>query len=142
MISAKDPGSAILALHRATHATLHALTTRLADLDLPAADINVLANLADGVARTVGALADATATRPSTLTSLLDRLTGRGVIVRETDLADRRSFVIRLTPAGRAAAERAAAAITDLERQALAAVTPAERAGFHALLDALTEVSR
>ena len=142
MVSAKDPGSAILALHRATHATLHALTTRLADLDLPAADINVLANLADGVARTVGALADATATRPSTLTSLLDRLTGRGFIVRETDLADRRSFVIRLTPAGRAAAERAAAAITDLERQALAAVTPAERAGFHALLDALTEVSR
>ena len=142
MISAKDPGSAILALHRATHATLHALTTRLADLDLPAADINVLANLADGVARTVGALADATATRPSTLTSLLDRLTGRGFIVRETDLADRRSFVIRLTPAGRAAAERAAAAIADLERQALAAVTPAERAGFHALLDALTEVSR
>ena len=142
MVSAKDPGSAILALHRATHATLHALTTRLADLDLPAADINVLANLADGVARTVGALADATATRPSTLTSLLDRLTGRGFIVRETDLADRRSFVIRLTPAGRAAAERAAAAIADLERQALAAVTPAERAGFHALLDALTEVSR
>jgi len=142
VISAKDPGSAILALHRATHATLHALTTRLADLDLPAADINVLANLADGVARTVGALADATATRPSTLTSLLDRLTGRGFIVRETDLADRRSFVIRLTPAGQAAAERAAAAIADLERQALAAVTPAERAGFHALLDALTEVSR
>jgi len=131
VISAKDPGSAILALHRATHATLHALTTRLADLDLPAADINVLANLAD-----------ASATRPSTLPSLLDRLTGRGFIVRETDLADRRSFVIRLTPAGRAAAERAAAAITDLERQALAAVTPAERAGFHALLDALTEVSR
>jgi len=142
VISAKDPGSAILALHRATHATLHALTTRLADLDLPAADINVLANLADGVARTVGALADATATRPSTLTSLLDRLTGRGFIVRETDLADRRSFVIRLTPAGRAATERAAGAIADLERQALAAVTPAERAGFHALLDALTEVSR
>jgi len=142
VIPAKDPGSAILALHRATHATLHALTTRLADLDLPAADINVLANLADGVARTVGALADATATRPSTLTSLLDRLTGRGYLVRETDLADRRSFVIRLTPAGRAATERAAGAIADLERQALAAVTPAERAGFHALIDALTEVSR
>ena len=142
MVSAKDPGSAILALHRATHATLHALTTRLADLDLPAADINVLANLADGVARTVGALADATATRPSTLTSLLDRLTGRGFIVRETDLADRRSFVIRLPPAGRAAAERAAAAIADLERQALATMTSAQRAGFHAVIDALAEVTR
>jgi MarR family transcriptional regulator, organic hydroperoxide resistance regulator len=142
VIAAQDPGSAILALHRATHATLHALTTRLADLDLPAADINVLANLADGVPRTVGALATATATRPSTLTSLLDRLTRRGLVLREPDPADRRSFVIVLTPGGRAAAKRAATAVADLERQALAAVTKANRAGFHALIDALTEVSR
>ena len=142
MIPDKDPGSAILALHRATHATLHALTTRLADLDLPAADINVLANLADGAGRTVGALATATATRPSTLTSLLDRLTRRGYIVRESDLADRRSFVVRLTPAGQAAAVRAAEAVADLEQQALATVTPEQLAGFHALIDALTEVSR
>lgn len=142
MITAKCPGSEILALHRATHATLHALTNQLADLDLPAADINVLANLADGAGRTVGALATATATRPSTLTSLLDRLTRRGYIVRETDLADRRSFVVVLTPEGLAAAKRAAEAIADLERQALATMTPAQRAGFHAVIDALTEVSR
>jgi DNA-binding MarR family transcriptional regulator len=140
--TAENPGSAILALHRATHATLHALTTRLADLDLPAADINVLANMADGVGRTVGALATATATRPSTLTSLLDRLTRRGYIMRQTDPADRRSFVVLLTPDGLAAAQRAAEAIAALERQALATVTPAQRAGFHALIDALTEVSR
>jgi len=142
VITAKDPGSAILALHRATHATLHALTARLADLDLPAADINALANLAGGAGRTVGALATATATRPSTLTSLLDRLTRRGYIVRETDPGDRRSFVVRLTPDGQAAAVRAAEAIAGLERQALATVTPAQRAGFHAVIDALTEVSR
>ena len=140
--TAEDSGSAILALHRATHATLHALTTRLADLDLPAADINVLANMADGVGRTVGALATATATRPSTLTSLLDRLTRRGYIMRQSDPADRRSFVVVLTPDGLAAARRAAEAIAALERQALATVTPAQRAGFHALIDALTKVSR
>jgi DNA-binding MarR family transcriptional regulator len=142
VIPAKDPGSAILALHRATHATLHELTTRLADLDLPAADINVLANLADGEGRTVGALATATATKPSTLTSLLDRLTRRGYVVRQSDPADRRSFVILLTPDGLAAAQRAAAAIADLEQQALATVTPAQRADFYAVIDALTEVSR
>ena len=82
MIDAEYPGSVILALHRATHATLHALTTALADLDLPAADIDVLAILADGAGRAVGALATATATRPSTLTSLLDRLIKRGYIAR------------------------------------------------------------
>jgi MarR family transcriptional regulator, organic hydroperoxide resistance regulator len=142
VIDAEYPGSVILALHRATHATLHALTTALADLDLPAADIDVLAILADGAGCTVGALATATATRPSTLTSLLDRLIKRGYIARELDLADRRSFLISLTPAGRAAAEHAAAAIADLERQALAAVTTAQRAGFHTVIDALAEVSR
>jgi DNA-binding MarR family transcriptional regulator len=132
----------ILALHRATHATLHTLTTALAGLDLPAADIDVLAILADGAGQTVGALATATATRPSTLTSLLDRLAKRGYVVREQDPADRRSFLISLTPAGRAVAELAAAAIADLQRRALATVTPAQRAGFHALIGALTEVSR
>jgi MarR family transcriptional regulator, organic hydroperoxide resistance regulator len=142
VIATEEPGSAILALHRATHATLHTLTTRLADLDLPAADINVLANLSDGEGRTVGALATATASRPSTLTSLLDRLTRRGYLVRQSDPADRRSFVIVLTPDGLAAAARAAEAIADLERQALAAMTPAQRAGFHAVIDALTEASR
>ena len=141
MIDAEYPGSVILALHRATHATLHALTTALADLDLPAADIDVLAILADGAGRTVGALATATATRPSTLTSLLDRLIKRGYIARELDLADRRSFLISLTPAGRAVAEHAAAAIADLERQAMVTVTQAQRTGFHTVIDALTEGS-
>jgi DNA-binding MarR family transcriptional regulator len=142
VVTDKRPGSEILALHRATHATLHSLTARLADLDLPAADINVLANLADGAGRTVGALATATATRPSTLTSLLDRLTRRGYLERQSDPGDRRSFVVVLTPDGLAAAKRAAEAIADLERHALATVTPAQRAGFHAVIDALTEVSR
>jgi MarR family transcriptional regulator, organic hydroperoxide resistance regulator len=140
--TAKDPRSEILALHRATHATLQALTNLLADLDLPAADINVLANLADGAGRTVGALAAATATKPSTLTSLLDRLTRRGYLVRQSDLADRRSFVVLLTPDGLAVAKRAAEAIADLERQALVIVTPTQRAGFHAVIDALTELSQ
>jgi MarR family transcriptional regulator, organic hydroperoxide resistance regulator len=142
VIDAEYPGSVILALHRATHATLHALTMALADLDLPAADIDVLAILADGAGRTVGALATATATRPSTLTSLLDRLIKRGYIARELDPADRRSFLISLTPAGRAVAEHAAAAIADLEREALPTVTPAQRAGFHTVIDALTEATR
>jgi DNA-binding MarR family transcriptional regulator len=62
--------------------------------------------------------------------------------MRQSDPADRRSFVVLLTPDGLAAAQRAAEAIAALERQALATVTPAQRAGFHALIDALTEVSR
>jgi len=131
----------ILALHRATHATLYALAARLADLGLPAADINALANLADGTRRSVGALAAATATKPTTLTSVLDRLARRGYLTREVDPADRRSFLISLTPDGQAAARAAAAAVRDTERQALATVTQADLAGFHTVIRALTEVS-
>jgi DNA-binding MarR family transcriptional regulator len=131
----------ILALHRATHATLDALAARLADLDLPAADINALANLADGTRRSVGALAAATATKPTTLTSVLDRLARRGYLTRDVDPADRRSFLISLTPSGQAAARTVAAAVRDTERQALATVTQTDLAGFHAVISALTEVS-
>jgi DNA-binding MarR family transcriptional regulator len=131
----------ILALHRATHATLDALAARLAGLDLPAADINALANLADGTRRSVGALAAATATKPTTLTSVLDRLARRGYLTRDVDPADRRSFLISLTPPGRAAAQTVAAAVRDTERQALATVTQTDLAGFHAVISALTELS-
>ena len=140
MIDDEGPAGVILALHRATHATLHALGARLAGLDLPAPDRNALANLADGARRTVGELARATATKPTTLTSVLDRLARRGFIVRELDPADRRSFLISLTPDGEAAARIVAAALRDLERRALATVTEAELAGFRAVVRALLEV--
>jgi len=131
----------VLGLHRATHATLQVLAGRLAELGLPASEINVLANLAGHPPLTVGALAAATATRPTTLTSVLDRLARRGYLVREVDPADRRSFLISLTPAGRHAAAAVSAAVHDLERAALVRVAEAERAGFFAVIRALSEVS-
>lgn len=129
----------MLALHRATHATLQALAVRLAGLDLPASEINVLANLAGHDPLTVGALAAATATRPTTLTSVLDRLVRRGYVIREVDPADRRSFLVSLTPAGQRAAGTVSAAVRELERGALSRVSPAQRAGFFAVIDALSE---
>ena len=129
----------MLALHRATHATLQALAVRLAGLDLPASEINVLANLAGHDPLTVGALAAATATRPTTLTSMLDRLVRRGYVIREVDPADRRSFLVSLTPAGQRAAGTASAAVRELEQSVLIRVSPAQRAGFFAVIDALSE---
>jgi len=135
-------GGTILALHRATHATLHALARDLTGLGLSSSETNVLAVLADGRSRAVGELAAATATRPTTLTSVLDRLAGRGLVVRELDPADRRSFVVGLTGTGREAAAAVDQAVRRLERTALAGVSEAERAGFLAVLNALREASR
>jgi DNA-binding MarR family transcriptional regulator len=133
--------SALLALQRATHATLHALSADLAHLGLTASEINALANLADGRARTVSELGAAAGTRPTTLTSVLDRLEGRGLIVRASAPGDRRAVLIELTPVGQRTAATIWTAITDLEHRALATLPAATIAALRSALQALTEAS-
>ena len=137
-----EPGSLILALHRASHATLDALAARLKGLNLTASEINVLANLADGRTRSIGELGSDTATKPTTLTSVLDRLVRKDYVTRELDPADRRSFRVSLTADGRRVADAARGAAEDLERMALAAISDADLAGFRAVTWALSEVPR
>ena len=120
---AESGWSALLALQRATHATLQVLAAELVDLDLTASEINALANL------------------PTTLTSVLDRLERRGHISRGARPGDRRVVLIGLTASGQATAGTIRQAIAALEARALAALPPAAIAGFRDALDALTEVS-
>ena len=132
--------SALLALQRATHATLQVLAAQLTDLDLTASEINALANLADGRSRTVSELAAATGTRPTTLTSVLDRLERRGHISRGPAPADRRAVLIELTSSGRSAAATVRRAVTDLERRALGNLPADAITGLRAALHALAQV--
>jgi MarR family transcriptional regulator, organic hydroperoxide resistance regulator len=141
VIKESPPDSALLALQRATHATLYALSRELAGLRLSASEINALANLADGRARTVSELGAATGTRPSTLTSVLDRLEHRGHITRGVRPGDRRAVLIELTAAGLLAAGTIRQALAGLERRALRGLPADAVAGFHSVLHALTEVS-
>ena len=127
----------MLALHRTTHCTLHALGSALADLNLGAAEINALANLADRGALSVGELSTETGTRATTLTGVLDRLESRGYLTRELDATDRRSFRLPLTETGQAVAARVRAAVADVERDALAGLSATQIAGFHAVITAL-----
>ncbi|MEV7023810.1 MarR family transcriptional regulator [Kitasatospora sp. NPDC093558] len=137
-----DPGaSALLALQRATHATLQLLAGELAGLGLTASEINALANLADGRSRTASELGAAVGTRPTTLTGVLDRLEQRGHITRGTRAGDRRSVLVELTASGRQTAETIRRTVTGLERRALRDLSPAQVDGFHAVLLALTKAS-
>ena len=134
-----DPDGIVVALQHATHVTLHALSVRLAHLDLTPAEQNVLAVLADGTRRAVGDVAAETGSRPTTLTSVLDRLERRRLLRRRLDPADRRSFLVTLTPAGRRAASSVRDVMTEFERAALAGLTPEQLAGFRAVTRALTQ---
>ncbi|MBV9204248.1 MAG: MarR family transcriptional regulator [Actinobacteria bacterium] len=131
----------MLALHRAAHVTVHALAAELAALGLTGSEINALANLADGRSRTVSELAVATGTRPTTLTSVLDRLERRGHITRGSRPGDRRAVLIELTPSGARAAATVLQAITGLERRALATLPPGAVSALRTALEALTEGS-
>jgi DNA-binding MarR family transcriptional regulator len=133
--------SALLALQRATHATLQVLAAELVDLDLTASEINALANLADGHGRTVSELGAAVGARPTTLTSVLDRLERRGHITRGTRPGDRRAVLIELTPSGRLTAATIRQAIADLERRALGDLTAEAITALRTALQALTDVS-
>lgn len=131
--------SALLALQRATHTTLHVLSEQVAELGLTPAEINVLANLSDGKPRTVSELGRLAGAAPTTLTSVLDRLDRRGHVTRGRHPSDRRAVVVELTPAGRRAATTIRQAIGRLERRALAALDTEAIAGLRAGLDALAE---
>lgn len=120
---------------------MQVLAAELVDLDLTASEINALANLADGHGRTVSELGAAVGARPTTLTSVLDRLERRGHITRGTRPGDRRAVLVELTPSGRLTATTIRRAVTDLERRALGDLPADAIAGLRAALRALTEVS-
>lgn len=138
---AQAPWSALLALQRATHQTLHVLSIRLADLGLTGSEMNALAHLADGRGWTVSGLSAAAGSPPTTLTSVLDRLEGRGLVTRGSAPRDRRVVLIELTAAGREAAAAIRDTVGDLERQALGSLPADAIAGLRTGLQALTEVT-
>jgi DNA-binding MarR family transcriptional regulator len=132
--------SIVLAAQRAAHATAHAVIGAVAADDLTPSEGNALANLVDGP-RTVGQLATAAGVRPTTLTSLLDRLERRGLLVRRPSPDDRRSLLVELTADGRSVARRVVRAIGDLERRALGPLSEEQRLALASALDALAEGS-
>src|SRR5207248_2693833 len=87
-------------IHRATHR----IGLYLAHLDrhhLSQGEAHVLAQLAAASPATIKELYEGLAHKRSTLTSILDRLTQRGLITRQVGLSDRRTFVITPTANGR-----------------------------------------
>jgi DNA-binding MarR family transcriptional regulator len=127
-------------LHRATH-QVGLYISGLRDLGVSQAEAHILDHLASHGDSTVGQLHRAFAHRRSTLTSVLDRLADRGLILRDASDVDRRTFVVSLTAAGRSLAARVHDALGRIEARALTQVAPRDRDGFHAVLAALEKAA-
>ncbi len=70
------------------------------DDDIPVRDVALLAALAERGPLSQRQLADLTQVHPSVMVKLVDSLEERGWVVRERNPQDRRSYALRLTPAG------------------------------------------
>jgi DNA-binding MarR family transcriptional regulator len=101
-------------VHRATHR----IGIYLDSLGITQGEGHILSHLAAGD-ESIAQLHRALAHRRSTLTSILDRLADRGFITRETDPADRRSFIVRLSKKGKTVAEKVHRELTRIEESVL-----------------------
>ena len=85
------------------------------------------------------ALAARMSVEPMTLVGFLDRLEGRGLIVRDTDPTDRRAKIVSIAPTAQEAVERILT-ITRLVREAaLSEFAPGEVEAFHGFLRRLRD---
>jgi DNA-binding MarR family transcriptional regulator len=103
-----------------------------------ARDWIVLSALQAGPRQTQLALAQSLGLDKTTMTSLLDRMEGRGLITRCTDSHDRRARIPELTEDGRRVQAEVARARDHLEASFLAAFTPDEQ---HLLRNLLTRLA-
>jgi DNA-binding MarR family transcriptional regulator len=120
-------------IHRATHR----IGIFLDGLGITQGEGHILSHLAASGDATIAELHRALAHRRSTLTSILDRLVGRGWITRETDPNDRRSFIIRLSKNGKQAAERIYSELVRIEGQALRQVSRQDLRSLVGILQSL-----
>ena len=122
-------------IHRTTHQI--GLYIERSGLGLNQGEAHILAHLAGAGDSTVGELHKAFAHKRSTLTSYLDRLAERGLILREVRSEDRRSFAVSLTPAGKIVARKIHRHLETLEKAALRGAKPGKSKAFAEVIGAV-----
>jgi DNA-binding MarR family transcriptional regulator len=112
------------------------------DLGITQAEVHVLVQVARRGAMPIATLHREFGTKRSTLTNVLDRLEGRGLVRRQLRGEDRRSFTICLTRTGAVHAKRLAKVMDELEAAVRSAVEERDLRGVEAVVDALHGATR
>ena len=126
-------------IHRTTHQI--GLYIERSGLGLNQGEAHLLAHLGAAGDSSVGELHKAFAHKRSTLTSYLDRLAERRLIRREVRAEDRRSFIVSLTPAGKAVARKILRHLEALEKTALRGGRSAKSKAFTDVIGAVEEAA-
>lgn len=128
-------------LHKGIRQLEHHLGERSAELGLRGSDAHLLSYVGMYGPCPLAELRKVFGHRPSTMTSLLDRLEKHGWIERHGDPDDRRSFLVQATPEGKRLGRRARATAEELEEELQERLQPRDLEGFHRVLEVLGEVT-
>jgi len=129
-------------LHKASRQISVYLEARTRALGVSPSEGHVISYLRSYAPAPVGELVRVFGMKQSTLTSMLHRLETAGLVRREVNPGDRRSFLVHVTSAGVELAERLNRVLETLEAEIRAGVSDEEMAGFRAVMGAVEEVTR
>ncbi|HEY4151812.1 MAG TPA: MarR family transcriptional regulator [Pseudolysinimonas sp.] len=133
---------AITEIERGAHLIGDYLEPVIAQLGVTQAEAHVLSQLDRSGSTAIGTLHHEFGRKRSTLTNVIDRLEQRGCVRRELNLADRRSFILHLTPEGQQAASVVTAALDRLEHDLAARASADDLAAIDRVIDALAHAVR
>jgi MarR family transcriptional regulator, transcriptional regulator for hemolysin len=129
-------------LHKASRQITMYLEDQTRELGVSPLEGHVLTYLRKYAPAPVGELVRVFGVKQSTFTSLLHRLERDGLVRREPNPADRRSFLIHLTERGRELTARLNRLLEKLEEDIRARLRRAEAKGFHAVMGAVEDVTQ
>lgn len=121
--------------------SLH-LESRTGERGVSPTEGHILTYLRGYAPASVGDLVRVFGIKQSTFTSMLDRLEAAGLVRREVNLDDRRSFLIHLTDAGVELTDRLNQVLHDLEAEIRSRLRPEDVEGFRAVMRAVGEVTK
>jgi DNA-binding MarR family transcriptional regulator len=129
-------------LHKASRQISVYLEAHTRELGVSPVEGHLLSYLRSYSPAPIGELVRVFGIKQSTFTSLLDRLEKAGLLRREMNPGDRRSFLIHITDAGRELAERLNRVVETLEDEIRERVSARDMDGFRAVMAAVEEVTR
>jgi DNA-binding MarR family transcriptional regulator len=124
-------------IHKAVRQIALFLEPKCAALGVSPAEGHLLSYLSSYAPCPVGEVLRVFGIRPSTMTSMLERLDRKGLLTRDPDPDDRRSVRITLTREGKVVAERIHRLVRELEERIGTKVRPRELAGFRSVMAAV-----
>ncbi len=129
-------------LHKASRQINVYLESHGSEPGMGTSEGHVLTYLGSYAPAPIGELVRVFGIKQSTFTSMLDRMEEAGLIRREMNPADRRSFLIHITPRGREMAGRSTRVLEEFEDAVRSRVSPDDVAGFHSVMAAIEEITR